>query len=108
MAGWYYARDHVQKGPVPLNTLRALVARGELGPDDLVWRDGMGDWLPVSQVPAVTAPPETGMSGGVDLRGHPTQQVGGLTQPTLQYFGERRSASHVDAGFWYRFGAWFL
>jgi len=53
---WFYAVRNEQKGPVSEEEFRALVARGVIGPDTLVWRDGMADWLPYSRSPAADAP----------------------------------------------------
>lgn len=47
---WYYARDDEQQGPVSSAILRKLVANGEISPDDLVWREGMDDWVPARQL----------------------------------------------------------
>lgn len=47
---WYYAKDGVQHGPVPLETLRDKIAMGEVGPSDLAWREGLADWAPVSTI----------------------------------------------------------
>src|SRR3954469_24941232 len=44
MSTWYYARGTERLGPVDVNEMRALAARGELDGDDLVWTDGMTDW----------------------------------------------------------------
>lgn len=43
---WYYAQNNERKGPVPFAKLKAMAADGWLGPDDLVWRKGMSDWIP--------------------------------------------------------------
>jgi hypothetical protein len=43
---WYYAQNNERKGPVPFAKLKAMAADGWLGPDDLVWRQGMSDWIP--------------------------------------------------------------
>jgi len=52
MAEWYYAHDGQQKGPVPLSELRRLATSGEFDPrEDLVWKDGMEEWKPASEVP---------------------------------------------------------
>jgi len=48
---WYYSKHGTQLGPVDIQVLRHKVATGEVSPSDLVWRDGMPDWLPSSQVP---------------------------------------------------------
>ena len=47
---WYYAKGGSQQGPVSTEDLQAKISRGELAASDLVWRDGMKDWLPLSQV----------------------------------------------------------
>jgi hypothetical protein len=50
---WYYGRNGERGGPVELSQLQAMAQRGELKPDDLVWRAGMADWLPASTVTEV-------------------------------------------------------
>jgi hypothetical protein len=47
---WYYSNSGVQSGPVSIEDLRAKVASGEVLGADLVWRDGMPDWMPASAV----------------------------------------------------------
>lgn len=47
---WYYAKGGSQQGPVSSEDLQAKISSGELAASDLIWRDGMKDWLPVSQV----------------------------------------------------------
>ena len=41
---WYYARDTDRKGPVSLDTLRHLYEDELIGPETLVWTEGMEDW----------------------------------------------------------------
>ncbi len=52
---WYYATNGSQKGPVPLEELKSRIARGEVSPTDLAWREGMPDWMPVSTIPELKA-----------------------------------------------------
>ena len=47
---WYYAHDEQQFGPVSTAELKRLADRGELMPGDLVWRQGIPDWVEASQV----------------------------------------------------------
>ncbi len=55
MSSWYYARQGKQSGPVPQSELERLAEAGEFDPQtDLVWRDGMTDWLPAAQVPQLS------------------------------------------------------
>jgi GYF domain 2 len=50
MAEWFYSLDNQQKGPVTWEILRQLAASGKLRRGDLVWREGMADWKPASQI----------------------------------------------------------
>jgi hypothetical protein len=49
-AEWYYSRDGVVHGPVTDRELRRLAEGGELGPEDLIWQEGRGDWRPARKV----------------------------------------------------------
>ncbi|MEK7950216.1 GYF domain-containing protein [Luteolibacter soli] len=72
MSQWYYGSSAGQTGPVEEHELRTLIASGGVGPETLVWRDGMKDWLPLQSVPELQvnaiSPYQTQMSaasGGV-------------------------------------------
>ena len=52
---WYYLIDQAQHGPVTEADLRASLAENRIPTDTFVWREGMADWLPASQVPALSA-----------------------------------------------------
>jgi hypothetical protein len=55
MNQWYYAKGGQQHGPVSAEELKALILSGAINPgSDLVWNPTMTDWLPVSQVPALS------------------------------------------------------
>lgn len=47
---WFYAKNDEQKGPVTPAQLKALATSGELLPTDLVWKEGLSDWSPASDV----------------------------------------------------------
>jgi hypothetical protein len=47
---WHYTKDGQRFGPVSGQQLKELAATGQLGPDDLVWKEGMKQWLPASKV----------------------------------------------------------
>jgi hypothetical protein len=51
---WYYAQNNQQLGPVTLEALRGMAASGQLAPDNLVWTQGMPQWLPARTVPEVS------------------------------------------------------
>ncbi|MEO8493663.1 MAG: DUF4339 domain-containing protein [Planctomycetota bacterium] len=47
---WYYARGESEQGPISSAQIKALAATGALRRDDLVWKEGMENWLPASDV----------------------------------------------------------
>ena len=47
---WYYSRDKKQHGPVTREELGDFAAAGDLLPGDLVWKDGMAEWVAASRV----------------------------------------------------------
>lgn len=47
---WYYSKNGNQLGPISGDEIKAKLASGEIGATDLVWKDGMADWVPASQV----------------------------------------------------------
>jgi hypothetical protein len=55
-ARWYHLQGEEQHGPIDLETIRALVLDGSVGPDTYVWADGMPDWMLAKDVPAITPP----------------------------------------------------
>ncbi len=52
---WYYAEDRQQRGPVGPEEFQRLVEQGVVGPDTLVWRQGMERWQPYRSVAGGTA-----------------------------------------------------
>jgi hypothetical protein len=50
-AMWYYSKNGMQMGPVSQEELSAKAKGGEVLASDLIWREGMADWLPLSRVP---------------------------------------------------------
>jgi hypothetical protein len=45
-ADYHYSRDGQSFGPVSVEQLRQLAATGQLGATDLVWKEGMAEWVP--------------------------------------------------------------
>src|SRR5690606_131817 len=52
-AGWYYAHNGAQMGPVDVTQLQNLLARGHLAHDAHVWTEGMPQWAPARLVPGL-------------------------------------------------------
>jgi hypothetical protein len=42
---WYYSKNGSQLGPVEQGGILSKLASGEISPSDMVWREGMTDWL---------------------------------------------------------------
>ena len=62
MAEWYYAHDNQQHGPVSGSQLKQLADAGHLQPGDLVWKEGLPNWVAASSLKglfpaAAPAPP---------------------------------------------------
>ncbi|GAB4151115.1 MAG: hypothetical protein Tsb009_26360 [Planctomycetaceae bacterium] len=75
---WYYAQNGQQHGPVTPKDLRNLAVSGTLQPGDLVWKEGMADWVPASQIkgllPTQTAPATRPGLGPVQIQTRSTGQ----------------------------------
>lgn len=89
---WYYAQGGQQLGPVEFSELQQMRAAGKLGPDDLVWSDGMPQWAAAATIPNLlpAAPP------GVPVP---------LPAAPLAYYAAPVGQEPVYAGFWLRFVA---
>jgi len=125
---WYYAEAGQQTGPVDDTQLEQLVQSGRIQPETLVWREGMTNWLPYSQVQstsqgpavAVAAPPPgqavCAECGGVfnlqDTIAYGNARVCARCKPVfLQKLAEGAKLNTGDmvyARFWTRFAAVFL
>jgi len=53
---WLYKKGDQRHGPVNSADLRRLAEIGRLGPDDLIWREGMGEWVRASEVVGLFLP----------------------------------------------------
>lgn len=48
---WFYAVNYQQLGPIPENELRRLYLFRSIPANTLVWKQGMVDWVEITQVP---------------------------------------------------------
>jgi uncharacterized RDD family membrane protein YckC len=86
---WYYLRDGKTMGPVPEGSIRAWLESGFLQPDDLLWRAGMKQWLPLAMLAEFGGPgepeatdrpePESWRQSGDDLDRGDAPTAGGET-----------------------------
>lgn len=47
---WYYAENSRQHGPLSESEFERMIADGQIRDNTLVWKDGMEDWRPLSDV----------------------------------------------------------
>jgi Interferon-induced transmembrane protein/GYF domain 2 len=57
MSTWFYAKGGQTNGPVSEEEFRNLINLGTVGPDDLVWKEGMPAWQSASATPGLVFPP---------------------------------------------------
>lgn len=50
---WYFVRGGQQVGPVTMEQAQQYAQLGQLAPDDLVWTEGMADWVPARTVDSI-------------------------------------------------------
>ena len=84
---WFYAHQGQQRGPVALETLRAMLAGGQVMWTEMVWTAGMANWVPANTV--------------AQLKPGPTSQAGGpppLPPQTINYAGPPPPGAHRDIG----------
>src|SRR5688500_3728408 len=61
---WFYS-DHGQpRGPGPIDTLRAMLAGGQVLWTEMVWSAGMPNWVPASTVAQLKPLPPSAAAGG--------------------------------------------
>ena len=54
---WYFAQGGQQSGPITRGELDRMLVSGSLAASDLVWRDGMQDWVAASTIPGLLPSP---------------------------------------------------
>ena len=52
---WYYTSGDEQKGPTSSTNIVAMIKAGALATQDRVWREGLDNWVSVSDVPEFSA-----------------------------------------------------
>ena len=60
---WYVVKNGNRRGPFTSAQVRQMVATGELKPTDMLWKDGMANWIQASSVTELFAAiqPDDGM-----------------------------------------------
>ena len=92
---WFYAKNNQQLGPVTFEVISGMLQRGELQPGDLVWHDGMANWIPASATPEL-APIVAGIGSSIGYYNPVAAAAAGFGQEPPY------------AGFWLRFVAYVI
>ena len=75
---WYYMHRGQRIGPVTQDDLRGRIAAGQLARGDVVWKNGMANWVPAEHVPDLTParrpapPPIPGVQRTMKMEALPT------------------------------------
>jgi GYF domain 2 len=77
---WYYARGESEQGPISTAQIKALAATGSLHRDDLVWKEGMENWLPASEVDELFSSSKKNGKNS-ETKEEPTLKSTGATKP---------------------------
>ena len=72
---WYYAKNGKQEGPVSAESLQGMIVSGAVAPTDLIWREGMAEWIPAGQVAEFSGGGMVAPPGGSQI------PQGGVPQP---------------------------
>ncbi len=133
---WYYVLNGGRCGPVGAEEFAQLVAAGTIGPETLVWREGMTEWKPYRLIELMGVPVEAAAVAPIFTPAQPGEgqincsecgRVFPMSQ-VLDYSGKKICAdckpaffqklreagesavmSELNyAGFWIRFGAKFI
>jgi GYF domain 2 len=98
MSLWHYAIGEDVHGPIPLDDLRTLIRTRGTSEDVFVWRGGMPDWLPASEVPELIRQVQGTESASTNISAASTPRTqtaaappGGLTgffKRLAQYYAE--------------------
>lgn len=125
---WYYAANGKQAGPINESELQLLVSKGTILPDTLVWNKTMKDWTPYKTVELSSAVDDSSANNIPDVKQIPCSECKQSFSQTdmIQYRnswvcaackpvflqklkeGLNVSGAFNYAGFWIRFGAYFI
>lgn len=98
---WFIIKDGKQEEGFDTRQLRNLIRKGELLNTDLVWTQGMEDWVMIKNVPELSSPPP--IPKNIEAQDQTNNAPTPL--PTV-YSGH--DTEIIYAGFWKRMAALFL
>ena len=98
---WHYSIGGNQNGPVSFEELKRLAAADQLGPSDLIWREGDSDWQLASAVdgllpdkPKTSKAEPPPLSPASAQPASPTASPGGWFKKAHQWVGWKINAPH--------------
>ncbi len=93
---WVYTQEGKQYGPVSSSQLKALADSGKLKPFDLVWKEGMSQWVAGSKIQNLFAgeAPNTVSAGNV------APPIPALLSPSIQKAGESPGSPAPSTNAW--------
>jgi GYF domain 2 len=76
---WHYSRGGMQYGPISEADLKRIAAGGDLSPTDMVWQEGMPNWVRAESIKGLFSPQAASASTPVSaspppLPQHPSSQ----------------------------------
>jgi hypothetical protein len=82
---WFVSRSGSQEGPFTSSQLKVFVQEQKISPDDLVWKEGMAEWVPASRVkglfPISPPPPPSQPVPSAGSQPQPVAQTQSAIQP---------------------------
>jgi hypothetical protein len=93
---WFYAAEGQQKGPFSEAQFRDLIVRGTVGPETLVWSEGMADWQKAGEIPGL-------MSSASE-----SPVIPGVGSPVMTASGYSIEALSIDLPLWSYLGRTLL
>lgn len=62
-AEWFVNKNNKRLGPFSSTDLRRMAAKGDLSPNDFVWKEGIETWIPALQIRSLFSPPPSTRQG---------------------------------------------
>lgn len=84
---WFVGRAGERSGPFTTQSLRDMAADGRLAPTDLVWQEGMANWVPAASIRGLFAPHSPGMQTTVNPYAAPAADPDRVTAATGDAIG---------------------
>lgn len=98
---WWYAKEGKRFGPHSTSELKGAATAGQIASTDLIWKEGMDNWLPASSVKGLipVAEPTSPPPLPTEQRSNSTAAKPPATKPQLSQ-NIRQSAPAAAPSFW--------